>query len=382
MQDESKEKVEKIISSNNSKKTASSKKRRRKTVTKKAGSNKPVRNYPKISLEKCLIIGQKIKELNGGNAWSPKEVAKAIHVGNTSLFYYYSAASRDFGITLGTRNSKEISLTEFGRQLIYAPNPETEKQKKIEAFLNIKIFKNVLDYYKGSNLPEMKYLGNTLEDKFKLHPDYHEEFSKIFSENCKDLNIKSGKPLDESQDNDKSKSSTIIVGETKKGGKGELKAFVIMPFKEKNEKRSKGFFKEVLDSLLIPSGIEAGFTVETANKQGSDVIQSTIINDLLEADLVIADLTDHNPNVLFELGVRMAEDLPIALIKSKDTGRIFDVDNMLRVYEYDQNLWKSTIESDIPSLTNHFRAAWDNRVSEQTYMKILRRVVSKGLDPV
>lgn len=111
-----------------------------------------------------------------------------------------------------------------------------------------------------------------------------------------------------------------------------------MPFVERNENRPTGFFKEVLDSLLIPAGIDADFTVETANKQGSDVIQSTIINDLLEADLVIADLTDHNPNVLFELGVRMAADKPVALIKTRDTGRIFDVDNMLRVYEYNQNL--------------------------------------------
>ncbi|WP_198513480.1 hypothetical protein [Confluentibacter lentus] len=221
----------------------------------------------------------------------------------------------------------------------------------------------------------MKYLSNTLEDKFKLHPDFHEEFSKVFSENCKELNITNGNPLSDSESSPIS-HSTIVIGETRKNTKGKLKlkAFVIMPFVERNDIRAQGFFKEVLDSLIIPAGIEAGFNVETANKQGSDVIQSTIINDLLEADLVIADLTDHNPNVLFELGMRMANDLPVALIKTKDTGKIFDVDNMLRVYEYNQNLWKSTIESDIPSLIEHFKAAWDNRGSEQTYMKKLRRV--------
>lgn len=376
MTEESKKNTE-----NSSSKTTIPKKKVRKSVIKKTAKKRiPARNYPKISLEECLKIGQKIKELNGGNAWFPKEVSKAVKIGNTNLFYYYSAASRDFGITLGTRDAKEISLTDFGRQLIYAPNQEVEKQKKIEAFLNIKIFKDVLDYYKGSKLPEMKYLGNTLEDKFKLHPDYHEEFSKIFSKNCKELSITSGNPLKEHSIIEKNKPSSITVGETKKNTKGKLKAFVIMPFSEKNDKRPQGFFKEVLESLLIPSGIDANFTVTTANKEGSDVIQSTIINDLLEADLVIADLTDHNPNVLFELGLRMAADLPIALIKSKDTGKIFDVDNMLRVFQYNQNLWKSTIESDLPLLTAHFKAAWANRNSEQTYMKILRRVASNGLD--
>ena len=341
-----------------------------KTVSK---VTKPIRNYPIVTVEKSLIIAQKLKEMNGGNPWTPTEVKTAINMTDNNKFFYCSQASRDFGFTVGTAAAKEVALTEFGRSTVYAPDIQTEKRKKIEAFLKIEIFKDVLEYYKGSKLPEMKYLSNTLEDKFKLHPDLHEEFSKIFNENCKELNITNGNPLSESETTSKP-HSTIIVGETKKSVKGKLKAFVIMPFVERNDKRAQGFFKEVLDSIIIPAGIEAGFNVETANKQGSDVIQSTIINDLLEADLVIADLTDHNPNVLFELGMRMAHDLPVALIKSKDTGKIFDVDNMLRVFEYNQNLWKSTIESDIPNLVEHFKAAWDNRSSEQTYMKILRRV--------
>lgn len=339
---------------------------------------KNIRSYPQITLEKCLIIGHKIKELNGGNSWSPSAIRKASGVGDTNKFFYYTASSRDFGITAGTFSAKEISLTDFGRKLLYAPTADVEKKLKLEAFLTIEIFKNVLEYYKGNNLPEMKYLGNTLEDKFKLHPEFHEEFSQVFRENCKDLNITQGIQIENISlqgisEGEKTSASTIIVGETRKGSKTGLKAFVIMPFTEKNDNRPIGFFKEVLNSLLIPAGIEAGFTVETANKQGSDVIHSTIINDLLEADIVIADLTDHNPNVLFELGMRMHADLPVALIKTKDTGRIFDVDNMLRVHEYNQNLWKSTIETDIVELVEHFKAVWNNKASDQTYMKILRR---------
>lgn len=359
--------------SNTKKKPA--KKAAKKKVKKRTNTaTKAKRTYPIITLEKCLIVAQKIKELNGGNPWTPKEVSNAIGIRDQNKLFYYTAASRDFGFTSGTKDSKEISLTDLGREVVYAPNPDVEKTKKIEAFLKIEIFKNVLNYYKGSDLPEMKYLSNTLENQFKLHPDFHEEFSQIFKENCQDLEITTGNPLDESSS--KSSNSTIIVGEAKKGTKGKLKAFVIMPFSEKNDKRAEGFFKEVLEGLIIPGGIEAGFTVETANKQGSDVIHSTIINDLIEADLVIADLTDHNPNVLFELGVRMAVDKPVALIKSKDTGKIFDVDSMLRVYEYNQNLWKSTIEKDVPNLTDHFKGAWDNRTSEQTYMKILKKGIT------
>jgi nucleoside 2-deoxyribosyltransferase len=145
-----------------------------------------------------------------------------------------------------------------------------------------------------------------------------------------------------------------------------------MPFVERDSKHAQGFFAEVLRSLITPAAKSSGFTVKTANRQGSDLIQSTIINDLIEADLVIADLTEHNPNVMFELGVRMAEDKPVVLIKAQGTGPLFDVDNMLRVFEYSPNLWQTTIEKDLPNLKDFIKGAWDNRASEKSYMKILR----------
>jgi len=146
-----------------------------------------------------------------------------------------------------------------------------------------------------------------------------------------------------------------------------------MPFSEKTGSYSKGFFNEVLKNLITPAGIDAGFKVETAQREGSDIIHSTIVNDLLDADLVIIDLTEHNPNVLFELGIRMAAEKPICLLKAKGTPAIFDVDNLLRVVEYDPNLWKSTLEEDIPKLASHIKGSWENREVNPSYIQILKR---------
>ncbi len=93
--------------------------------------------------------------------------------------------------------------------------------------------------------------------------------------------------------------------------------------------------------------------------------------------MVIADLTEHNPNVLFELGMRMREDRPVVLIKAQGTGRVFDVDNMLRVFEYNPNLWQTTVEKDMPNLRDFIKGAWENRASEKSYMKILRTTKTK-----
>lgn len=349
------------------------KRRKKRTRRQNAGiPGKGRRPFPSVTLTKALEIAQKIKELNGGNPWPPESIATAIEVGaKAPKFYYITAASRDFGLTTGSRETSTISLTDLGRAIVYAPDVAAERAKKIEAFLKVDLFKRVLEHYKGSALPEMKYLGNTLENEFKLEPTYHEEFSRLFRENTQELGITTGSQATSGAGGEAG-PATVIVG-LPKTSNDQRKAFIIMPFVERNDARSPGFFKEVLRSLLTPAGVAAGFVVETANRQGSDVIQSTIVNDLLEADLVIADLTDHNPNVLFELGVRIAEDKPVVLVKATGTGRIFDVDNMMRVYEYNANLWQSTVEKDLAEITEHIKVAWEKRESDQSYMKILRR---------
>lgn len=145
-----------------------------------------------------------------------------------------------------------------------------------------------------------------------------------------------------------------------------------MPFSEKGkQERSKGFFDEVLKSLISPAGNKAGFGVQTVRRDDTDIIHHTIINQLLQADIVIADLTDHNPNVLFELGIRLAKEKPVVLIRTKDTDAIFDVDGVMRVYPYDQNLWSTTIEADVRALTDRITGTWDNRDNAVSYMRIL-----------
>jgi hypothetical protein len=151
---------------------------------------------------------------------------------------------------------------------------------------------------------------------------------------------------------------------------------VIMPFVEKSGAYATGFFTEVLNSLIIPAGREAGFEVKTAIRQGTEMIHSTIVNEIIDADMCLCDLTEHNPNVLFDLGMRLGHDKPVALIQAEGTARVFDVDNVLRVLAYKRELWRTTILKDLPEMTAHIKATWDNREKGESYYKLLRR--SKG----
>lgn len=334
------------------------------------------RPYPARPLEEALLIPKAIREQNNGNPWDTEDVAQAsLGVAKSNNKFFYAAASaRDYGLTTGTRDTEKIELAPIGRDIFFAPDEETKRAKLLEAFFSIDIFKRVYEHYGSAELPKKEFLTNTLQKDFGLDPEWHDEFVQIFKENSKFLGIEKGLgPTLKMPAKDTSvehPSEIQVVGQPK--GKFDRTAFVIMPFGEKGESpRPFGFFTELLNSLITPAANVAGFAVETARKQGSDVIQSTIINQLLKADLVIADLTDHNPNVLFELGIRIAKELPVALIKAEGTGPIFDVDNMMRVSPYSQNLWRSTLDRDVPRLTEHIKGAWDNRSTERSYMQIL-----------
>jgi len=243
------------------------------------------------------------------------------------------------------------------------------------AFSNISLFQKVYDYYQGGALPEIQYLKNTLKTEFGVDEKFQDEFYQLFQKNVAYLKTATGSsPVVSNLPTAGSKSTSnrgdsIILGESTNSGK--LVAFVAMPFSEKSGKYEQGYFDEVLKHLITPAAVKADFNARTAKKAGSEVIQSTIVNDLDSADLVIVDLTEHNPNVLFELGMRIAFNKPVCLIRAKGTSAIFDIDHMLRVFDYNPSIWPSTLATDVPALTEHILATWRDK-DKRSYLTILR----------
>jgi len=341
--------------------------------------------FPRKTLEDSLRIPSTIRTHNGGEPYEPTEIAKALNVGGkTGSYFYLTTASRDYGLTDGTRDSALISLTPLGKQVVYPTSDEEASSAKLKAFLSVSLFKQALEHYKGSKLPEERFVRNTLETKFGLDPRTHDTFLDIFKKNCRYLGIgaewpSSGTPVGPrvtpkvERPND---PAAVVTPTPPKVDGSPRVCFVAMPFTEKTEEYAPGFFSEAFASLFKPAIEAAGFEAKTARSQGSDLIHSTIVNGLLDADLVLVDLTEHNPNVLFELGLRIAEGRPTVLVKAIGTNPIFDVDNLMRVQSYNPNLWPSTVIEDLPNLAAHIKGAWDSRETERSYMEILRQVAA------
>jgi HD superfamily phosphohydrolase len=113
------------------------------------------------------------------------------------------------------------------------------------------------------------------------------------------------------------------------------KCFIVCPIgKDDSDTRKRS--DKLLKHIIAPVCAECGFEnpIRVDNLNSSDSITDTILNYLTECDLVIADLTEHNPNAFYEIGYRTALKKPIIHLKDKNDSIPFDV-STIRTFDYD-----------------------------------------------
>lgn len=132
--------------------------------------------------------------------------------------------------------------------------------------------------------------------------------------------------------------------------------FIITPIgKEGTEIRKNA--DEVLEYIINPVCDSFGYSVVRADKMtNSGLITKAIIEQIISADLVIADLTGSNPNVFYELAIRHSYRKPAIQIIKGDVNIPFDVANM-RTISYETtlsgaDLAKKDIEAMMQAIEN------------------------------
>lgn len=125
----------------------------------------------------------------------------------------------------------------------------------------------------------------------------------------------------------------------------EATCFVIMPISDPPE-YEEGHFKCVYEDIIKKAIEDAGYTPKRADDDlSSKMIHVDIIRNIVEAPMAICDLSNHNPNVLFELGIRQAFDLPVVLIQECGTPRIFDIAT-INTIDYRKDLFYREVLED------------------------------------
>lgn len=86
---------------------------------------------------------------------------------------------------------------------------------------------------------------------------------------------------------------------------------------------------QIYTYVVMPAAQRLGYkTVRVAQESGAQYLTASIIQHILDAEIVVADLSDMNPNVMYELGVRHAAGKPAIHISTLGTRIPFDVANL------------------------------------------------------
>jgi hypothetical protein len=136
---------------------------------------------------------------------------------------------------------------------------------------------------------------------------------------------------------------------------------------------------EVQRHLIEPAARDCGYDeiIRADNISEPGVITRQVIEHLLNDELVVADLADHNPNVFYELAIRHAVRKPVVLLIEKDQKIPFDV-SQSRAIRYEYGRWSSLFtckEELVKQITSCEKdpAGLDNPVSTAVDVMVLHQ---------
>lgn len=130
------------------------------------------------------------------------------------------------------------------------------------------------------------------------------------------------------------KAERGIYSLIEKNDNGLKKCFVVSPIGEDGSdirRNADQLFNHIIKPVCEKCGFKA---IRIDHENTPDSITQGILDSLFKYDLVIADLTGHNPNVFFEIGYRASIGKPIIHLKRKGESIPFDVSS-IRTFDYD-----------------------------------------------
>ncbi|MCT2347099.1 nucleoside 2-deoxyribosyltransferase [Niallia taxi] len=115
----------------------------------------------------------------------------------------------------------------------------------------------------------------------------------------------------------------------------------------------------VIDAVIGPVLEEKGFEIIVAHRisEGGS-INRQVIENLINADMVVANLTGLNPNVMYELAIRHAIRKPLIQICEEDTNLPFDIIEQRTIF-YSNDM------QGVVELTSNFKKMLDAAINDE-----------------
>jgi hypothetical protein len=235
----------------------------------------------------------------------------------------------------------KIQPTDLVRKITRPQDPKDKLAALRQCVMNAPVISDVYAKYRSENLPDKEFFVNALRDSFDVPPEHIDDFIKVFEQSLKeaglleDLGNGKYRVLDVTSPGD----TTTPVGEEqiKKLSKGVTVAagdacFVVMPFADPIGKYYADIYQPAIEKAKLK-----------ADRADSDLYATGKIIDQIwkginSARILLAELTDRNANVLYELGLAHALRKPVVLVCSKanEADVPFDLRHV-RVIYYDKD---------------------------------------------
>ena len=142
----------------------------------------------------------------------------------------------------------------------------------------------------------------------------------------------------------------------KKNERQGKKCFIITPIGNEDSqtfRKAKGVIESTIKPVLQEYGfddVRPAYEINDPGKIGEQVIQR-IIND----DLVIANLTGNNPNVMYELAIRQMTGKPVINICESGTNLPFDIVEDRTIFFVNDMLGASELRTKLSYFLNEIR---------------------------
>ncbi|MGG3282755.1 hypothetical protein [Paenibacillus solani] len=101
------------------------------------------------------------------------------------------------------------------------------------------------------------------------------------------------------------------------------------------------------------------------------LIHKRIVEGLYTSDIVVCDVSCKNPNVMFELGMRLAFDKPTVIIKDDQTGYSFDT-GVIEHLQYPRDLRYKDIVDFKEKLAEKVKATYEESIKDPEHSPFLK----------
>jgi hypothetical protein len=313
-------------------------KRKKSTRRAKAERGRPAvagaSSFPRHSVRKALRVPRAILEQNAGKACSDRDAAGFCGVKFSGPFGVEVSSALKYGL-LRRPEPGQVEVTDLAKRVLRPQTASDETDGLREAVQTAPVLGEVYKHYRGENIPDAQFFRNALTETFRIPDPKVEEFKTVFNESLADAQLVedvSGKKrvLDVAQGSGAGAATDDTIKKLSRGLKLEHgdTCFVMMPFAEP----IGGYYKSIYEPAIAKAGLRSVRADDEIFATGKVVDQ--VWAGIVDAKVLVAELTGRNPNVFYELGLAHALEKPVVLVSSNQDDVPFDLQH-IRVIYYD-----------------------------------------------